>query len=96
MSDIDWIIKKEIIDSHEDGFVAFNGYNEDTDLDTELLVSTPHDDLYLKWLEAKIDYYNNEYKKYNNSSVAFNDAYSMFERYYNRSHLPKTAKLKFF
>ena len=52
--------------------------------------------VYIKWLESKIDYNNAEYGKYNNSSIAFNNAYSAFERYYNRQNMPIQQKLKFF
>ena len=70
---------------------AMEKYTEDV-----LLIPAPHDDIYLKWLETKIDYYNAEYVKYNNSSTAFNNAYSAFERCYNRQHMPIQHKLKFF
>ncbi len=97
LSEIDTMIKNDIIDTHEGGEnIVFNGYNTETHTETPLLLSEPYDDIYIKWLEAKIDYNNAEYGKYNNSSIAFNNAYSAFERYYNRHHKPKTTKLKFF
>lgn len=97
LSTLDGIIKSEIIDTHEDGEnVEFEGYDDETDLDTELLVPSPYDDVYVRWLEARIDYANGEYGKYNNSMVAYNDAYSLFSNYYNRKHMPKGNKFKFF
>jgi hypothetical protein len=97
LSELDGIIKCEIIDTHEGGEgIDFNGYNPNTALKTELLVPAPYDDIYVKWLEAKIDYANAEYGKYNNSVTAYNTAYSAFEKYYNRQHMPKQTKLKFF
>ena len=62
---------------------------------TELLVSTPHDDIYIRWLEAQIDYANGEYGKYQNAMAMFNAAYSNYERYYNRNHMPKGTKFKY-
>lgn len=97
LSDLDGIIKTGIIDTHEGGeTVVFNGYDEKTDINTRLLVSSPYEDVYTKWLEAKIDYTNAEYGKYNNSVTAYNTAYSAFERYYNRTHMPKGEKIKCF
>ena len=97
LSEIDGIIKKEIIDTHEGGEdIIFNGYTDLVDINTNLLVASPYDELYIKWLESKIDYSNAEYQKYNNSLTAFKDAYSSFERYYNRQNMPKKTKLKFF
>jgi hypothetical protein len=56
LSTLDGIVKREIIDTHEGGEdIAFKGYNENTDLTTELLVPAPYDDIYLRWLEAQID-----------------------------------------
>lgn len=97
LSSLDGIIKSEIIDTHEGGEdVVFDGYDADTSLDTELLVPAPHDDIYIRWLEARIDYANGEYGKYNNSLTAYNDAYTLYANYYNRKHMPKGKKFKFF
>lgn len=97
LSNLDGIIKKEIIDTHEGSEeVIFDGYDVDTALDTVMLVPAPYDDIYLKWLEAQIDYVNGDTAKYNNSMTMYNSAYSAFERYYNRTHMPKTKSIKFF
>lgn len=97
ISTLDGIIKEEIIDTHEGAEeVTFNGYDENSSLTTTLLVPAPYDDIYLRWLEAQIDYANNEYGKYNNSITLYNTAYATFERYYNRKHMPIEKKLKFF
>ena len=97
LSTIDGMIKREIIDTHEDGdSVVFEGYDENTSLDTELLVPAPYDDLYIKWLEAQIDYTNGEYGKYNNSKMAYNTAYTAFESWYNRQHMPLGKQFKCF
>ena len=97
LSTLDGVIKKEIIDTHEGAeAVTFNGYHEDTPLDTELLVPAPYDEVYLFWLQSKIDYWNGETGKYNNSVTMYNKAYSNFERAYNREHKPISKKFKFF
>ena len=97
LSSLDGVIKSEIIDTHEGGEdVVFSGYSEETDLTTVLLVPAPYDDIYLRWLEAQMDYSNGEYGKYNNSLVAYNDAYAMYQKHYNRTHMPKGTKFKFF
>lgn len=97
LSSLDGVIKSEIIDTHKGGEdIVFSGYAEDADLTTVLLVPAPYDDIYLKWLEAQIDYTNGEIGKYNNSIVAYNDAYDLYQRHYNRTHMPKGTKFKFF
>ena len=94
LSELDGMIANEIINTHEGEHVSVI-YNDDS-LETTMLVAAPYDDIYLKWLEAKIDYSNAEYTKYNNSSTAFNTAYGTYERYYNRTHKPIHKVLKFF
>ena len=97
LSRVDWMIKRHIIDTHEGGEdVEFSGYNYKTDIETELLVPEPHDDLYLKWIEAQIDYANGEYDKYNNSIESFRAVYDSYAKYYNRTHMPKGKKFKYF
>jgi hypothetical protein len=97
LSNLDQLIKKEIIDTHEGAEgVEFNGYREDTPLTTELLVPAPYDEIYLFWLETKINYWNGEIGKYNNSILMYNEAYSAFAKRYNRTHLPKSKKFIFF
>lgn len=44
-------------------------------LDLEPLVSFPHEELYLHYLEAKIAYANEEYTSYQNAMESFNAAY---------------------
>lgn len=89
LSSLDGIIKKEIIDTYEGGEnIKFEGYGDKTDLNTTLLVSAPYDDVYIRWLEARIDYANGEFGKYNNSAAAFNTAYTKFAKYYAQKHMP--------
>ena len=97
LSRLDAMVKRLIIDTHEnaDDF-DFKGYDEDTDMDTELLVPAPFDEVYLRWLEAQIDYANGEYNKYNNAISMYQTAYDGFANYYNRTHMPLGSKLKYF
>lgn len=97
ISILDGNIKKEIIDTHEGAEnVTFNGYDNNTDISTELLVPAPYDDIYIRWLEMQIDYANADLVKYQNSMTLYNNAYSNFEKYYNRNNMPKGKKFKFF
>lgn len=97
LSQLDGRVKLDIIDTHEgaEGEV-FEGYNDETAIDTELLIPQPYTEIYQYWLEAKIDYANGEYTKYNNSMSMFNTAYSAYENHYNRTHMPLGKKFKFF
>jgi hypothetical protein len=93
LSDLDGVVKTEIIDTHEGGeSVTFKGYDEETALTTKLLIPRPYDVVYISWLQAQIDYANGEYGKYNNSITIYNTDYSAYEKYYNRTHKPLSKK----
>ena len=96
LSRLDNMVKRLIIDTHEGGGDVFDGYDHDTDLNTELLVPAPFDELYLRWMEMQIDYANGEYEKYNNSAEMYNTAYEAYRNWYNRNHMPKGRAIKYF
>ena len=95
LSRLDSMVKKHIIDTHEDE-VDFSGYDSLTDLQTELLVPAPYDEVYLRWMEAQIDYHNGEYETYNNAIEMFNTTFNSYQNYYNRTHKPKGKQFKYF
>ena len=89
LSTLDEMIKKEIIDTQEGAEVVdFAGYDENTDIESALLVPAPYDEIYLFWMESKIDYWNGEKGRYNNSITMFNNAYAAYQEFYNRMHKP--------
>lgn len=97
LSRLDGLVKAQIIDTHEGAEdVTYKPYTEQEDMDTQLLIPAPFDDVYIRWLEAQIDYYNGELARYNNSITMFNTAYETFQRYYNRQHMPNGKKFRFF
>lgn len=97
LSRLDSMVKRLIIDTHEGGEdVVFENYTDTTDLETELLVPAPFDEIYLRWLEAQIDYANGEYGKYNNSILMYQASYDGYANYYNRNHMPKGKQIKYF
>lgn len=63
-------------------------YKWPEDAETELLVDTPHDDIYLLWLQAKIDELNGEYDKYANTMAIYNEHYGTFLRWFAQLYDP--------
>ena len=96
LSEVEFDVVKNVINTHEGDEITFSGYDDSTDLQTELLIPAPFDKVYLLWMEAQIDYYNGEYDKYNNAADLFTVNYEAFKNYYNRTHKPKGKKFKFF
>lgn len=56
------------------------------DMNKELLVPFPFDDIYTLFLEAKVDYYNREYGNYNNSAIMFEAQFNEYKKAYIREH----------
>jgi hypothetical protein len=90
LSRLDWQIKTEILDNYTDE-IEYNGYEEDTDENTELLISAPYDELYIRYLEAQIHRYYEDINKYNNCIAEYNAIYNKFRAQYNRTHKHKGA-----
>lgn len=59
------------------------------DMDKELIIPAPFDDVYTLFLEAKIDYYNREYAYYNNSAAMFEAQFAEYKKAYIREHPAK-------
>jgi hypothetical protein len=95
LSNLDARIKTQIIDAHKcKDHIFFYGYDEN-DMDTELLARTPYDEMYLRWLEAMIDYHNSDDDRYNNAIILFNNAYEGYKNHYTRTHMPLIRGSKF-
>lgn len=93
LSQLDGFVKHEIIDTHMGGGeVAFSGYDSRTDMETELLVPAPYDSVYVRWLEAQVDYANGEFDKYSASILLYNTDFEAYASYYNRTHMPKGGR----
>lgn len=96
LSQLDMDIKKNILDLHEGGcFCSFWGYSQDTAPETRLLVPAPYDQIYLRWLEAQIDYHNGEFDRYNASIILYNNAFDSYAAYYKRNHMPLSRGSRF-
>jgi hypothetical protein len=64
-------------------------YKYPEDMDEDLLISFPYDDLYCLYVESMIDYYNREYDYYNNSATMFGDKFTEYKKAYIREHRAK-------
>lgn len=90
LSEVDSFVWREIIKTHEGvpAGVDFVGYDQDTEMDTELLVPEPYTDIYDAYLSAQMDLKNAESGKYTQNMVRFNNAWQTYGDFYNRHHQP--------
>lgn len=83
--------------SHFEEFEGtFEGYTEDTPLDEKLLVGAPYDRMYLRWLEAQIDYANQEYTKFNNAMALHLAAWREFTAWGMRTYHCRGEQIQYF
>ena len=70
----------------EFGKLTFNGYGDDTNGETVLLVPSMYKDIYRYWVEQKIDIINREMGAANNAMALFNAYYEDYYGLYNYNH----------
>ena len=96
LSTLDHRVKSQIIDAHVcTDHICFYGYDGIADQETDLLVPPPYDEMYLRWLEAMIDYHNSDDDRYNNAIMLFNNVYEGYKKHYTRTHMPISKGSKF-
>lgn len=98
LSELDLQIKTEVLDTYEGSEnISFSGYTDETSEETELLVPDPFSEMYIHYLNAKIDYYNGELKNYNTNITMFNTVFDNFRAHYSRTHKSKgVSKITYF
>ena len=62
-------------------------YDADPEEETNLLIPAPYDQIYIDYLLMRIDLENDDYERYNNRAVLFNEQYQAYVNYYNREHI---------
>ena len=62
------------------------------DMDTELLVPAPYDDMYVFYIDQRSKYGTKDTKLYNIASTQFNNIYLAYQQYFNRNYKPKETK----
>lgn len=90
LSDLDRMVWQEIYLTHE-GVAPesrFDGYDQDTDPGTELLVPEPYTDVYHHYMATMMDLANAESDKYAQDRALFNAAYQTFGDFWRRTHMP--------
>ena len=87
-------IRRELVATHRGGEDLPSP--EQGQEDRFLLVPEPYGrDLYLTYLENRMDHYNGDTGRYNNSLDQLSGAYTAFARWYHRTHLPLGGSRKF-
>lgn len=84
ISDLDGMVRRLVFQEK-----VAEPYVYPDDIDKELLIPTPFDNVYALYLESMIDYYNREYGNYNNSAAMFEARFSEFKKAYIRGEIER-------
>ncbi len=85
LSQLDALTKTMILDAGKAAKTVFSGYDETTPADTPLLIGAPFEEVYRYWLEARIDYANGEFTRYNNANAMFQTVWQRFADHHLRT-----------
>ncbi len=88
---VEQTIWQEIILTHESDAdlseATAPSYDDPAGTDV-LLAEDPWSRLYPLWMDAQIAYYNHEIMQHDTAAQAFNEAYTAYRNWYNRTHMP--------
>ena len=84
INELEGIVKRTVV--QDDTFTPLEYPN---DMDKELTIEAPFDNVYELYVEAKIDYYNREYDNYNNAVAMFDSRFVAYKKAYIRKHRAK-------
>ena len=85
LSDFDGMVYNTVLTTHEGEVSEWEPYENDEEI---LLIEDPYSEVYISLLTYKVDYFNQEYDKYNYSALMFASQLEAYQKYYNRTHLP--------
>ena len=88
ISTLDGLVAREVMG--EEG----PEYEFPKDVDTELMVPSPFDDIYQLYVGAMIDFHNREYDQYNNTAAMFEERLEQFKAWYIRNN-PSCNRVNF-
>lgn len=97
LSDLDGKVWKEVVQEHEwmPTGIHYEGYDQDTDPGTELLVPDAYADVYEHYMAAMMDNANRETGEYMKHMMMFNASWQTLVDYWNRKYMPKQVVHQF-
>lgn len=97
LAELDGIAHREVLRTHEmDVPEEFHPYRPEQDLDrTVLLIGAPYDEVYRWYLDMKIAEANGETDSYNAAAGSYNQYFTAWQNYINRSYMPRERATHF-
>ena len=89
LSEIEGMIAEDVINMAEGNELEFDSYNYENDAEKETMLPNRFTDIYIHYIKAKIEFYDDETQQYNNEVAAYQSAYDQYAAWYRRNHMPK-------
>ena len=95
LSSLDGEIFREVILTHEGQCEAFSPYGLGDGARTMLVPEPYGREMYLAWLEFHMEHYNGDTVRANNAMDRAMTQLKAFNRWYNRTHMPRGGRRKY-
>lgn len=66
-----------------------------SDPDRELTAEAPYDEMYIHWLCAQMALFEEEFESFNAENAVFESVYAGYRNFYNREHMPLSARKRY-
>lgn len=88
LKQVEWTIYNDVIKMYDDVDLEL----EDFDMDSELIVPVPFEDIYINWLDAKIGFNSGDTGRYTRAMTQYNNLLLNYQQFYNRSTTPNRTR----
>ena len=96
LGELETLVREQITGLYEKNEEPVAGFDETAGKDTALTAPAPYDQMYLRYLEAQIDYHNAEYDRYNNAIALFQAVFDSYRNACARGNLSKPVTFRYF
>ena len=92
VEELERIVLDDVILTHQNEIENPDEYFDDWGDSKELLIPMQYADVYINYIDMKMQLKLNQLQKYNSASTLFNNAYLTYQQWYNRHHMPLYTK----
>lgn len=92
VEELERIVLDDVILTHQNEIENPDEYFDDWGDSKELLIPMQYADVYINYIDMKMQLKLNQLQKYNSASTLFNNAYITYQQWYNRHNKPLSTK----
>lgn len=92
VKELETMVLFDVILTHKNTVDSPETYFDEWGATSDLLIPIPYTDVYIHYMDMKMQLKLNQLKKYNNASTLFNNAFITYQQWYNRNNTPLGKK----